>query len=178
MGAFMGYVIVDVAIKDPIKLSSLPGLFILMFIAFLFSTAPSKVCSASPQVMCYRWRECPRRPPAPEYVLGTRRRAVFFLTSQSISASPFLSFLVCLCLCLSVSICLHSILLRKRTANWHSNPKSCKFDSRVVQQTFPNWPICWEWAPDFEQGWGRSGGKEKEMGTALTKEEKQNWLLL
>ncbi|PVD34814.1 hypothetical protein C0Q70_06092 [Pomacea canaliculata] len=43
MGAFMGYVIVDVAIKDPIKLSSLPGLFILMFIAFLFSTAPSKV---------------------------------------------------------------------------------------------------------------------------------------
>ncbi|XP_076446935.1 putative transporter YutK [Babylonia areolata] len=43
VGAFMAYVIVDVAIKDPEKLRSLPGIFVFLLICFLFSTHPSKV---------------------------------------------------------------------------------------------------------------------------------------
>ncbi|KAK7097982.1 uncharacterized transporter YutK-like [Littorina saxatilis] len=43
VGAFMAYVIVDVAIKDADKLRSLPGIFVFLLICFLFSSAPAKV---------------------------------------------------------------------------------------------------------------------------------------
>ncbi|KAL8580487.1 hypothetical protein ACOMHN_053202 [Nucella lapillus] len=43
IGAFMGYVIVDVAIKDPSKLTSLPGLVVFILVCLLFSSHPSKV---------------------------------------------------------------------------------------------------------------------------------------
>nr|KAG5706314.1 hypothetical protein BaRGS_026096 [Batillaria attramentaria] len=43
LGAFMVYILIDVGIHEPKKLTSLPGFFIFLFISFAFSKAPSKI---------------------------------------------------------------------------------------------------------------------------------------
>ncbi|XP_076447166.1 solute carrier family 28 member 3-like [Babylonia areolata] len=53
VGAFMGYIITNVAMTEPAKLRSLPGIFVFLFICLLFSTQPSKFILA---VLVMRWQ--------------------------------------------------------------------------------------------------------------------------